>query len=115
MSRVTAKYQLLPTLDCELKVQEAPIEISRSGDIVQATLGGGQLASMKLQREPGADGKGVVLQNVKYFGAQNNRLFASPRLGGEYDDCHIVVLLCSGNERVSGSHDATNDLSRRQA
>jgi hypothetical protein len=56
----------------ELKVQEAPIEISRSGDIVEAKLGGGQLAAMKLKREPGADGKGVVLKNVKYFGAQNN-------------------------------------------
>jgi len=56
----------------EVKVQEAPIEISRSGDIVEAKLGGGQMAKMKLQREPGADGKGVVLKNVKYFGAQNN-------------------------------------------
>jgi hypothetical protein len=56
----------------ELKVQEAPIEVSRSGDVVSAMLGGGQMASMKLQREPGADGKGVVLRNVKYFGAQNN-------------------------------------------
>ena len=56
----------------ELKVQEAPIEISKAGDIVNATLGGGQMATMKLQREPGADGKGVVLKNVKYFGAQNN-------------------------------------------
>src|SRR5229473_4299292 len=56
----------------ELKVQEAPIEISRAGDIVNATLGGGQMASMKLKREAGADGKGVVLRNVKYFGAQNN-------------------------------------------
>src|SRR5215510_9687815 len=56
----------------ELKVQEAPIEISRAGDTVNATLGGGQMATMKLKREPGADGKGVVLRNVKYFGAQNN-------------------------------------------
>src|SRR5260370_8042292 len=56
----------------ELKVQEAPIEVGRAGDIVSAMLGGGQMASMKLQREPGADGKGVVLKNVKYFGAQNN-------------------------------------------
>src|SRR5258708_27906237 len=56
----------------ELKVQEAPIEVSRAGDIVNATLGGGQMASMKLTREAGADGKGVVLRNVKYFGAQNN-------------------------------------------
>lgn len=56
----------------DVKVQEAKIETARSGDIVEAKLGGGQLASMKLQREPGADGKGVVLQNVKYFGAQKN-------------------------------------------
>jgi len=27
---------------------------------------------MRLQREPGTDGKGVVLRNVKFFGAQNN-------------------------------------------
>ena len=59
----------------DLKVQEAPIEISRSGDIVNATLGGGQMAAMKLQREPGADGNGVVLKNVKYFGAQDNTGF----------------------------------------
>ena len=59
----------------ELKVQEAPIEISQSGDIAEAKLGGGQMAHMKLQREPGADGKGVVLRNVKYFGAQNNNGF----------------------------------------
>ena len=56
----------------ELKAQEAPIEISRTGDVVDAKLGGGQMATMKLMREPGADGKGVVLKNVKYFGAQNN-------------------------------------------
>jgi len=59
----------------ELKVQEAPIEISRSGDIAEAKLGDGKMAHMKLQREPGADGKGVVLKNVKYFGAQNNTGF----------------------------------------
>ena len=59
----------------ELKVQEAPIEISRSGDIVEAKLGGGEMAHMKLQREPGADGRGVVLKNVKYFGAANNNGF----------------------------------------
>jgi hypothetical protein len=28
-------------------VQEAPIEINRAGDLVSATLGGGQMASMK--------------------------------------------------------------------
>ncbi len=59
----------------ELKVQEAPIEISKTGDIVEAKLGGGQMAAMKLKREPGADGTGVVLRNVKYFGAQNNSGF----------------------------------------
>lgn len=56
----------------ELKVQEAPIAISRSGDIVEARLAGGKQAYMKLKREPGVDGKGVVLRNVKYFGATSN-------------------------------------------
>ena len=56
----------------DLKVQEAPIEISRDGDIAEAKLGGGQMAYMKLKREPGTDGKGVVLKNVNYFGAQGN-------------------------------------------
>src|SRR5881628_1752031 len=42
----------------ELKVQEAPIEIRQSGDIVEAKLADGQRAYMKLQREPGIDGKG---------------------------------------------------------
>src|SRR5439155_22696178 len=51
---------------------EAPIEISRSGDIAEAKLGDGKMAYLKLKREPGMDGKGVVLRNVKYFGAQNN-------------------------------------------
>jgi hypothetical protein len=59
----------------ELKVQEAPIEITKTGDIVDAKLGGGKMAAMKLKREPGADGSGVVLKNVKYFGAQNNTGF----------------------------------------
>jgi uncharacterized protein DUF1326 len=56
----------------ELKVQEAPIEIRRSGDVVEAKLAGGQQAYMKLKREPGEDGKGVVLKNVKYFDASTN-------------------------------------------
>ena len=60
----------------ELKVQEAPIEIAQSGDIAEAKLGGGQMAHMRLQREPGADGKGVVLKNVNYFGAHSNAGFA---------------------------------------
>jgi hypothetical protein len=60
----------------ELKVQEAPIEIATTGDIVEAKLGGGQMAHMKLKREPGADGKGVVLKNVNYFGAKSNEGFA---------------------------------------
>ncbi len=56
----------------ELKVQEAPIEIQRTGDIVEAKLAGGQQGYMKLKREPGADGKGVVLKNVRYFEASTN-------------------------------------------
>ncbi len=56
----------------ELKVNVAPIEITRTADIVEAKLDGGKLAYMKLKREPGADGKGVVLKNVNYFGAQRN-------------------------------------------
>lgn len=56
----------------ELKVQEAPVEIERSGDIVEAKLAGGQQGYMKLKREPGADGKGVVLKNVNYFAASTN-------------------------------------------
>ena len=59
----------------ELKVQEAAIEITRTRDIAEATLAGGKMAAMKLKREPGADGTGVVLRNVKYFGAQNNSGF----------------------------------------
>ena len=59
----------------ELKVQEAPIEITKTGDIAEAKLGGGQMAYMKLKREPGADGKGVVLKNVNYFGAKSNEGF----------------------------------------
>jgi hypothetical protein len=59
----------------ELKVQEAPIEIKRIGDIAEAKLGDGKLAYMKLKREPGADGNGVVLRNVNYFGAQSNNGF----------------------------------------
>ena len=56
-------------------MQEAPIEISRTGDIAEAKLAGGQMAYMKLKREPGADGKGVALKNVNYFGAKSNQGF----------------------------------------
>ncbi len=56
----------------ELKIQEAPIDVKHTGDIVEAKLSGGKLAYMKLKREPGADGKGVVLKNVKYFDAPSN-------------------------------------------
>jgi Protein of unknown function (DUF1326) len=56
----------------ELKVQEAPIEVRQSGDIVEAKLADGREAYLKLRREPGADGKGVVLRNVKYFNAVQN-------------------------------------------
>lgn len=59
----------------DLKVQEAPIEIAKTGDMVEAKLGGGAMAHMKLKREPGADGKGVVLKNVNYFGAKSNEGF----------------------------------------
>jgi len=56
----------------ELKVQEAPIEIHQSGDIVEAQLADGTQAYMKLNREPGKDGKGVLLKNVNYFNAVQN-------------------------------------------
>jgi hypothetical protein len=56
----------------ELKVQEAPIEITQTGDIAEAKLSGGQMAYMKLKRIPGVDGKGVTLRNVAYFGALSN-------------------------------------------
>ena len=59
----------------ELKVQEAPIEIQQSGDIVEAKLADGKQAYLKLRREPGIDGKGVVLKNVKYFEAVQNNGF----------------------------------------
>lgn len=56
----------------ELKVQEAPVAIRQDGDIVEAKLGDGSHAYMKLRREPGADGTGVVIKNVNYFGAAQN-------------------------------------------
>jgi len=56
----------------ELKVQEAPIDIRHSGDIVEAKLSDGKQAYLKLRREPGVDRKGVVLKNVKYFDAVQN-------------------------------------------
>lgn len=96
----------------EVKVQEAPIEISRAGDIVTASLGEGQLASMKLQREGGADGKGVVLKNVKYFGAQNNDGFEmyrsldhSANLQGHkfsYTDRNAFLISIDTHEGESG-------------
>ena len=66
---------ILKTYGLEWGELKAAIEITRSGDIVEAKLGGGPMAAMKLRREPGADGTGVVLRNVKYFGAQNNSGF----------------------------------------
>ena len=56
----------------ELKVQEASIEVRQSGDLVEAKLADGKEAYLKLRREPGADGRGVVLKNVKYFNAVQN-------------------------------------------
>ena len=87
----------------ELKVQEAPINITRNGDIVEAKLGAdGELAHMKLRREPGSDGKGVVLHNVNYFGAQKNSGFEmyksmdhSANVGGHkfsYEDRNAFLI-----------------------
>jgi hypothetical protein len=60
----------------ELKVQEAPIQMTHNGDVVEAKLGPqGEMAHMQLKREPGSDGKGVVLHNVNYFDAQKNSGF----------------------------------------
>jgi len=56
----------------ELKVQEAAVEVHQAGDIVEAKLADGKQAYMKLKREPGTDGKGVVLKNVNYFNAVEN-------------------------------------------
>lgn len=56
----------------ELKIQEAPIEIRQSGDIVEAKLDNGQQAYLKLQRESGANGQGVVIKNINYFNAVQN-------------------------------------------
>ena len=53
-------------------MQEAPIEVRQSGDVVEARLADGKQAYLKLRREAGADGKGVVLKNVKYFNAVQN-------------------------------------------
>jgi hypothetical protein len=53
-------------------VQEAPIEIHESGDIVEARLADGKQAYLKLRRESGVDGKGVVLNDVNYFNAVQN-------------------------------------------
>ena len=42
------------------------------GDIVEVKLADGSQAYMKLKREPAADGKGVVLKNVRYLNAVEN-------------------------------------------
>jgi len=100
----------------DLKVQEAPIEISRAGDIVEAKLAGGQLAYMKLKREPGADGKGVVLKNVKYFDASTNEGFDMYKsiehradVGGHkfsYSDRNAFLITIVSQE-LTGAHPAT--------
>jgi hypothetical protein len=59
----------------DLKVQEASIEISQTGDIAEAKLDGGKMAHLKLRRVPGDDGKGVILKNVSYFQASKNQGF----------------------------------------
>ena len=53
-------------------MQEAPIEVRQSGDVVEAKLADGKQAYLRLRREQGADGKGVVLKNVRYFNAVEN-------------------------------------------
>jgi hypothetical protein len=53
---------------------------STSNDLArEAKLARGSQAYMKLKREPGADGKGVVLKNVKYFNAAQNDGFRLDR------------------------------------
>ena len=96
----------------DLKVQEAPIETDRTGEIVEAKLGAGRMASMKLQREPGADGNGVVLRNVRYFGAQNNDGFEMYRslehradvMGHEffYSDRNAFLISIDTQEGATG-------------
>ncbi len=96
----------------ELKVQEATIDTNRTGETVEAKLGAGKIASMKLQREAGADGKGVVLRNVKYFGAQNNDGFEMYRslehradiLGHEfsYSDRNAFLISIDTQEGATG-------------
>src|SRR5256886_4209868 len=51
----------------ELKVQEAPIEIQQSGDIVEAKLADGKQAYLKLRREPGSAGIRTRLKIVSHF------------------------------------------------
>lgn len=74
-------------------------EISRAGDIVEAKLDGGKMAYLKLKREPGADGKGVVLKNVKYFDASTNEGFEMCKsiehradLGGQSSPTRTAML-----------------------
>jgi hypothetical protein len=100
----------------DLKIQEAPIEISHAGDIVEAKLAGGQMAYMKLKREPGADGRGVVLKNVKYFDASTNEGFDMYKsiehradVGGRkfsYSDRNAFLITIVSQE-PSGPHAAT--------
>jgi hypothetical protein len=103
----------------ELKVQEAPIEIHRSGDIAEAKLAGGQMAYMKLKREPGADSKGVVLHNVNYFGAQKNSGFEFYKsiehradVGGHkfsYSDRNAFLISIDVWEGASGATGSTGN------
>ena len=67
---------------------------------------------MKLKLEPGADGTGVVLKNVKYFGAQNNDGFEMYRslehradIQGHkfsYSDRNAFLISIDSQEGASG-------------
>ncbi len=97
----------------ELKVGVAPIEITRTADIAEAKLDGGKLAYMKLKREPGADGKGVVLKNVNYFGAQANSGFEMYKslehradIGGHrftYSDRNAFLISIESHEQADAA------------
>src|SRR5262249_51056834 len=102
----------------ELKVQEAPIEITREGDIAEAKLGDGKLAYMKLKRVPGMDGTGVTLRNVSYFGAQHNDGFEicksiehrADMQGHQfsYSDRNAFLISIDTQEGASGGMGASN-------
>jgi hypothetical protein len=52
--------------------EDAAIEWTASVDRAQARLGGGKLAEVVLQRNPGMTAEPVVISNLRYFGAPRN-------------------------------------------